>query len=235
MALTGCTAYFKLDENTGTSCADATGNGHNGTLAGSTAPTWATGKKNSCVSLNGTVSGGNSSYISIPDSSDWAFGTSDFAISMWFVINNTSGYVALFDSGHPQDKGVLIEYDISGTDLSIYFGSTGGRCRSTISLSLNTWHYLVIRKISNNVKIIIDNVQLSATNNNTNIQNSGQIINIGRYSGGGENLSGFVDEIAIWKGNGLTQEDLNFLYNYNNGRTFPFKKGGFIPWFNSQF
>ena len=235
MALTGCTAYLKLDESTGTSCFDATGNGHTGTLAGSTAPTWTTGKINSGVSLNGTVSGGNPSYISMSDSSDWAFGTGDFTISMWFTINNTSGYVVLFDSGHLQDKGVLIEYDIAGTDLSVYFGSTGGRCPATISLSLNTWHFLVIRKISTNVAILVDNVQLSANNNTTNIQNSGQIVNIGRYSGGGENLSGIVDEIAIWKGKGLTTNDLTNLYNNGNGRQYPFNIGGFMSFFNSQF
>jgi len=54
-------AYWKLDENTGTSAADATGGGGTGTLTNS--PTWVTGKINS-----GLQFGGTNRYVSIPNS-----------------------------------------------------------------------------------------------------------------------------------------------------------------------
>ena len=55
---------------------DASGNGHTGTLVGS--PTFPNDpQRGQVLSLNGTQ------YISVPDSPDLDFGTSDFTITMW--------------------------------------------------------------------------------------------------------------------------------------------------------
>jgi hypothetical protein len=48
----GLAGYWKLDENTGTSATDASGNGSTGTLTNG--PTWSTGKIGSAVTFDGT-------------------------------------------------------------------------------------------------------------------------------------------------------------------------------------
>lgn len=48
----GLVAWLKLDENTGTTANDSSGNSNTGTLINT--PTWATGKLNSAIQLNGS-------------------------------------------------------------------------------------------------------------------------------------------------------------------------------------
>lgn len=51
-ALYGLVGYWKLDETTGTTAADSSGLGLNGSVVGGT-PTWTTGKVSNCIQLNG--------------------------------------------------------------------------------------------------------------------------------------------------------------------------------------
>src|SRR5262249_1438847 len=51
-ALYGLVGYWKMDETTGTTAADSSGLGYNGSVVGGT-PTWTTGKVSNCIQLNG--------------------------------------------------------------------------------------------------------------------------------------------------------------------------------------
>ena len=59
--LNNIVAYWKLDEFSGISAEDATGNGHTGTLSGSTLPTWDPGKINNGLYINGDAAGSGDS------------------------------------------------------------------------------------------------------------------------------------------------------------------------------
>lgn len=71
--------WWKLDENTGTSAYDSSGNGSTGTATGS--PSYAPGKIGSAISLNGS-----SQYFSMGDPASGVldFGTGSFSLSEWF-------------------------------------------------------------------------------------------------------------------------------------------------------
>lgn len=72
----GLRAYWKLDENTGTSTADASTSGSTGTLTNG--PTWTTGRIGSGVTLDGT-----NDYIETANVAD---NLSSFSVSAWFKI-----------------------------------------------------------------------------------------------------------------------------------------------------
>jgi hypothetical protein len=45
---------------------------------------------------------------------------------------------------------------------------------------------------------------------------------IGAFNGGYQNLDGPMDELGIWKGKGLTDDEITFLYNDGDGLQYPF-------------
>ena len=61
-------ALFKLNETSGTSVADSSSNGNNGTTTGS--PSWGTGNLNNSLTLNGTTQ-----HITVPDSASMSLGS----------------------------------------------------------------------------------------------------------------------------------------------------------------
>ncbi len=83
--------HLTFDSNSGTSAADASGSGHDGTLVGGA--TWATGKTGNAVSLNG---GG--CHVSLPE--DLMADTGDFAIAAWIYWSASANNMRIFDFGN---------------------------------------------------------------------------------------------------------------------------------------
>ena len=82
--------HLRFDEITGSTAADASGNGRNGTLVGGS--TWTTGKINNAVSLSGTTN-----YATLP--TGVVAGLNNFTISAWVKLNSTSNNTRIFDFG----------------------------------------------------------------------------------------------------------------------------------------
>jgi len=84
-------ARLKLDDASGTTAADATGNGWTGTLVNT--PTWTTGKLGGALSL----ASASSQYVTLP--AGVVSGVSDFAVSAWVYLNSSSTQARVFDFG----------------------------------------------------------------------------------------------------------------------------------------
>ena len=83
-------AYLKFDESSGTSAADATGNGWTGTLVNS--PTWVAGYSNNAVNLNST-----NQYVTLP--AGVVGNLTNFTISAWVNQTTISTWSRIFDFG----------------------------------------------------------------------------------------------------------------------------------------
>lgn len=227
-------AYYKVDENTGTTMADSVRTSPDvipdGTLKGTTIPVWEAGKINYALNYQGGTLGSVSSYVSLPVTSSFTFGTGDFTISFWVNHNNTSSNITFWDSGYDQAAGVLIEYrTIATTRFNIY---TNGGAADTFNTTLNanTWYHVVVRRISTTLEVFVNASSLGTVSNSENLGNSNNLVYIGRYAGvtGIENLNGLIDELGIWKGKGLSNTEITTLYNNGNGLQYPFGGGNFF-------
>jgi fibronectin type 3 domain-containing protein len=107
-------ARLRFDEATGTSAADATGNGWTGSLVNS--GTWAAGKMGNAVSLSG------SAYVSLPAGA--VSGLSDFTISTWVYLNSISNWVRIFDFGTGTDRYMYLSAKSASTG-KVRFAITG--------------------------------------------------------------------------------------------------------------
>lgn len=87
-AATGPVAHWKFDEGSGTTAADSSGVGSNGTLVNG--PVWTTGRLGSALSF----SGGSHVALGDPSSGRLDFGTGSFTYAMWV---NASASAGLYD------------------------------------------------------------------------------------------------------------------------------------------
>ncbi len=133
----GPVGYWNLDDGTGTSALDISGNSSTGTLTNG--PTWTNGKVGKGVNFDGS-----DDYISIGDVS--ALNTSgSVSASAWIYLNNTTGVKSIGGrwgtgaSDHSYKIAVLsgkFYIDVSGT------GSGDNYRQSNTTLSTGTWYHV---------------------------------------------------------------------------------------------
>ena len=221
--LKGLMAYWKLDETTGTGAADATGNGHEGALLGDTVPTWAAGKIDNGLQFNDDGSGTVSSYMSVHSDEAFPFGTGDFTIAFWIKTDSTIGsgseFVYVLDSsGGVLEKAFSLYF--TGSALNFEAGSFGYYKPAT--LSVGVWKHLVVRRIGHQLDCIMNGVSLGKESCQEIISCPQPTFMFGNMIDGHYNFDGMLDEIGIWKGHGLTDEEIALLYNNGTGRQYPF-------------
>lgn len=219
--LEGIVAYWKLDELSGTLAADASGNDHTATLLGSDLPAWGTGIINNGVVLNGGTDGSGDSCLSITASTDFNFGTGDFTYTFWIKSDNTTGEgFAIIDGGYPTADAFYCWFRIPNT-FEVYSSSTLVYAK-TLELFTGTWYFFTIRRIGDQLEVFVNNTSLGSETFSGAFNCAIPELLFGKYAGGGVNLQGTFDEIGIWKGRGLTNGEITFLYNSGEGRQYPF-------------
>src|SRR6266700_2798035 len=100
-AASSLVGYWKLDEGSGTTTADASGNSHTGTLQGSAS--WATGQEGpSSISLNGS-----GAYVDIPNAV--VNTTQSYTVATWIKLNSLGGYQTFVSIDGSQISGFYLQ------------------------------------------------------------------------------------------------------------------------------
>ena len=108
----GIIVWWPMDETSGTTVTDITGN-HPGIQVN--APTFASGKVGGALRFNGS-----NSYVGVGDSDDWAFATADFTIELWANFSSPGGGTV----GHPSH--IFIGNDDGPGNQNKWFFALGG-------------------------------------------------------------------------------------------------------------
>ncbi|MGH7687578.1 MAG: RHS repeat-associated core domain-containing protein [Candidatus Dormibacteria bacterium] len=220
----GATAYWKLDENTGTTAADATGGGHTATFAGAT-PYWTAGKIGSGADLNG----GDALSVSSVDLSS----TAQVSLSFWWNYGST----------FPSSLGAIAYGSHWGAGNDFWVGvnawtagkievAAGGASYNIVDYNPPGpgWHHYVAvldRTLPGALggMLYIDGVAavpsgvVSSNAVGGNFSNSS--INLGGTGGQSYNLNGSFDEAGLWS-RALASGEAAAMYNYGGGLQYPF-------------
>ncbi len=185
-------AYWKFDENTGTTAKDSSGNGMTGTITGAT---WTTGKIGSALKFNGA-----NSYVSVPSFNETF---KQVTVIAWIKVNNYSDYRKILDFGLDGLSGRRFTLQASSTGLDFDIDGGGrGEADYLTSDTTNWTHVAGTWTEGQNVKIYI-NGQLKATDT-TGILNSDLVVNsgdahiIGRRISAANYFNGIIDEVKIY-------------------------------------
>ncbi len=208
-------AAFPLNEGSGTTVADISGNNHNGTLTNS--PTWGAGKYGQGLTFNGT-----SSYINIPDHNDFTLDpTQSYTWSAWIKNTSFKEWSTVW-SQTIDGNNFFYFYAHTSTDpdggpvtngISVYWWTSGGANKigahsSNNVLTAGQWSYVAVtydasQPQNNRFSIYVNGVDVTVR---TDVSSTGTItsinptnIRIGSNQAFGEYLNGSVDEVRYYK------------------------------------
>lgn len=221
----GLAGYWKLDEGTGISAADSSGNGNTGTLTNS--PTWATGQISNAVSFDG----GND-YINIPDNTNLD-GFAQASFTAWVKLNALADGTpyAILDkrtsSGTDDAYSMGLNYGAPApctNELEFEVGSAGGSSYVCVDKDVVTWvgqwHHVAFvydSAATPNYRISIDGVQrtlLRSDDRNATLNNSIRDVTIGIANNAGAGpFNGLIDDVRVYN-RALSTAEISAIYNY---------------------
>ena len=206
-----CEAYLKMDENSGTSVPDWSGNSNDGTT---TAVTWDEGYNNNGLDFNGT-----SSYVDLGNPADLQFGTEDFTVSTWVKADDVSSDRFIFwygDAGVDTNQWWLKS---ESGKLRFLLDSTSGPTITNIVTDDvvldNDWHHVAVVRNGSTLKIIVDGVveKSGSVSSDINVTSTTNGLTIGKDKGDiGRYWDGKIDEVRLY-GAALTEAQVNNIFN----------------------
>ena len=157
----------------------------------------------------GTASGlfdGSGDYLSIADSDDWNFGTSDFTIDFWVRLNSFQGVNgAIFGQG--TDGSNLVQFYYDSTNNRWFFavaesGTSEIQLLGSDTISLNTWYHIAIVRNGDVWKLYRDGTELATQSKSYTYPNYTSTFVIGARNWGTIDrfFDGWIDEFRVSKG-----------------------------------
>jgi hypothetical protein len=213
---TGLTGYWKLDEGSGTTTADSSGNGNTGTIAG-TPSSWSTGFPAAqftnpfSLALDGTddqVAVGVTNFNMLDQSR---------TVSLWFNYTAvpTTGNDTFFSVSNRSvslPAGAGFQIGTRGSNVAVW--ALGATIYAMSAAPAAGWHHLVYTFDGTTHRLFIDGVQAgmgtAVSPNPQNVAPTEALI--GNYLNGNERFTGRLDDIRIWKDRVLSQAEISALF-----------------------
>ena len=199
-------ADWKLDENSGTTANDSSGNNFNGSISGAN---WTTGHAGNALSFNGN------GYVRVAAPSSLLKPSSQVAVSAWIKASSTDTSGA--EIATMGDSYLLRVLTDGNVRFSFYNGSAFKPCSTTgINVLDNNWHHIVGQKTADGVEIYVDglwrNSLLDTTGNISYTR--GPDFYIGKNGNGNTayDFKGIIDEVKVYCVS-LNSAQVKALYN----------------------
>lgn len=205
----GPVGEWKLDENTGSTTNDTSGNSNTGTLMNS--PTWSQRcHEGGCLEFSRT----DTAYVDLGNPSEMDFGTGAFSVSAWFNGNETpnSTFMGIVSKGGYNDGLELRAVRASNGSYQVG-GYIGTDPISAGPWTPNQWHHFTFtRDSSGNWSWYTDGVHTGSGNITTSIGTDNW--EIGRMRGSLE-FDGLIDHVKIYD---YARTPAQVAYDYNRGK-----------------
>lgn len=148
---------------------------------------------------------GTGDYLTLVDSDDWDFNSSDFSIDFQVRFASVAASVEFINhwvdgSSHAWD----IFWDVAGQLTFRYSTTATGQTDLTFAWapSADTWYHVAISRSGNNLYAFINGTQIGSTGDVTgvDINNCTGLLYIGMRNDSARPMNGWLDEIRISKG-----------------------------------
>ena len=213
--------YWKMDENTGTTTSDSSGNG-NTSSAFTNQATWATGKFGTGITFDGT-----DDVVRIVESTSTDLGatTDSYTVSGWFKTSTDfSATAAIFEKacGGTTHPFRLVLNNTEQATFAIREGGNTVTSVGTASLNNNVWHFITgVRDVpTDTIYLYVDGVLVDSDSDTTTATTANNCdISIGNGDGGtydSSDFNGNIDETRIYN-RAFTPREIEGLYNWAPG------------------
>jgi len=147
---------------------------------------------------------GNSDYLTVPDSSDWTFGTGDFTIDFWYRPNASDYTVPIVAQFADADNYWRVL--IFSSNRLYFYGMIGGvsignyYTANPQTWTVGTWYHVAIVRNGSTCYMFKDGISLPVSEIAAwgNMSDVAGVLNIGNLSI--DYLNGWLDEFRISKG-----------------------------------
>ncbi len=200
--------HWKLDETTGTTAADSSGYGYNGTLTGTTFPAT-------------TVAGINGTAVNLDGNNDWIdtvnldFNRGGYTLSTW-AKSGSAGNMRLlskYSTGGNQKWMMLLA---SGEFECGASGASGIGTVTGVNLFNNQWHHYACVVNDTNITAYVDGVPSTPVAHTNSLLTNSAIWRIGARNDGAEDFLGAMDDARIYN-RALSGAEIALLYGATGG------------------
>ncbi|MEM7824702.1 MAG: LamG-like jellyroll fold domain-containing protein [Candidatus Aenigmatarchaeota archaeon] len=200
--------YWNLDEGSGTTAYDNSGNNNHGTLVNN--PTWVAGKFGNALRFQNQMW----HYVNIPDSDILDFGTSDFSVSFWYKAElpyTQAAPVSKKGSGWNDPGWVFITSP--GSPTISFCGNTNAAACAGWNFGDTNWHHVVGVRIGGSLYIYGDGIFRSVISHPSyaNSSSNNEPLRIGYDDGWYNSVNGIIDEVRIYN-RLLSADEIRMLY-----------------------
>ena len=196
-AADGTTTF--IDQSTAAHILTANGNAQYDTAQ---APTGAT----SSALLDGT-----GDYISTPDATDFALGTSNFAVELFFRTNTVTGNRTYIGQGILATSSGAFQITASGTALGLFLSANGTTWGITSALSLgtiaiDTWYHAAASRTGTTIETYLNGSRGGTATSSASVFNSTANLVVGANSGAAQAVNGWIGcaRVTIGSNRGYT-------------------------------
>ncbi len=215
---TGLLGHWKLDEGSGTTASDSSGNGYHGTLVNG--PSWVDGRFEKALSFDGV-----DDYVDGGQVLDFER-TDPFSVSVWFKKSQSGhfdGLVSRMDATGPNYRGWLLS--IPGDDIVRFqlrsTETSAMQVSTTQTVPVGVWTHITVTydgsSLASGVEIYINGVKQGLTVEQDNLAGSTLAgstadFNIGARDDGVGSAKGDIDEVRVYD-RALGSDEVEALYN----------------------
>jgi galactose oxidase len=152
-------AHYPMNQTSGTSVPDASGNGKTGTLVGG--GTWVAGTLGNAVRLSGA-----SQYVDLPD--NLVQGCTDFTFAGWVNLAASQNWARIFDFGSGTATNMFMTARAGGATLRFAIKNAGGAEQQIsygTTLPLNQWRHVAVVLSGNTGRLYLSGIQVAQNTN----------------------------------------------------------------------
>ena len=152
---------------------------------------------------NANAAGGN--YISSSSSSDFAFGTGDFTVDLWYYLEDNPTWRNLIDQSY-NSLGIAIWID-ANRELNFFpSASNGSQCTSNANLWNNEWNHVALVRDSGVTRLYANGVS-GPTYSDSNDYTSTDGFKVSSDYNAGFAFEGYVSNVRFIKGTAVYTSD----------------------------
>ncbi len=191
----GLVLAMGMNAGTGTTVADSSGQGNNGTVSNTT---WTTsGKYGSALVFNGT-----NAWVTVNDANSLDL-TTAVTVEAWiFPTTSTGGWRTIVSKERTGAvNGAYVLYSFSNPGPPQVYLSIGGTDRilsGPTQLSINTWTHVAMTYDGTTIRLYLNGTQVASAAQTGTIATSTNPLRIGGNSTWGEYFQGTIDEVRVY-------------------------------------
>jgi hypothetical protein len=199
-------AWYKLDQTSGTTAADASGYGHNGTLHGSAV--WTEEGK-----IGGAIDLAGSSQITLPASS---ISSDELTVATWVNWRGGNAWQRIFDFGNNTSQYMFLTPRSGGANTLRFVIRNGGseQMIQTSQLPVNEWVHVAVTLGNGTATLYVDGEAAASADGITIKPSDFNPVNnyIGKSQWSDPLFNGMIDEFSVFS-KALSAEEISALFN----------------------